>query len=379
MERKNALVSSAGPKEEEDTEEKALASYLTPKKLDDIKNQIRTKGVVICKVDLYTFTIFKGSNDQLYAIGYDIGEGSFGVIYKTWQLVAAETPVPPTPKVLKTLHNIKEGDRNNIEQELTALQALSDPSATLLSKYDRIHDALCMRYIDGDMLIHVVTDEKKREVRKVHDKIKDLPPVNRIDIVIAILKNLQTIHEQRWVHCDIKGGNILFKLDPKTNQVTVNFVDFGSARKLDEGKDSTMDKNAHGTPSHLSPERKLGLITTSTDIFAIAHDISLILGDDISQLPHIPEPMRKSISTIKNNFIAKMQSTEIESRPTADQALEFFHDFRQVCIACQKQSPTFFSRPQEGIKGFEILANTFLQAYSDLLKPPEKPAQKLTK
>ena len=78
------------------------------------------------------------------------------------------------------------------------------------------------------------------------------------DIVSSSLqigKGLKTMHDNNWVHFDIKPANILLKA--KTGEIDARLMDFDYARDLSKVSDETLI-NSTGTLGYISPELMRG-------------------------------------------------------------------------------------------------------------------------
>ncbi len=79
---------------------------------------------------------------------------------------------------------------------------------------------------------------------------------NCVQVAIALSQALQSIHNQGFVHRDIKPGNILIAsgLD---DDITLRLIDFAAAAKVGAEID-TEEAIASGTPAYMAPERARG-------------------------------------------------------------------------------------------------------------------------
>lgn len=69
----------------------------------------------------------------------------------------------------------------------------------------------------------------------------------------GILKGLDCIHKNGFVHCDIKLQNILV-----TGEGAVKIADFGLAKRVGEEKERSLGCELRGTPMYMSPEMVTG-------------------------------------------------------------------------------------------------------------------------
>ncbi len=121
---------------------------------------------------------------------------------------------------------------------------------------------------------------------------EQLPPRRALAVVRDIASALRTIHEQGFVHCDVKPTNIML-VDGETRAV---LLDFGIAR--DAGAEAT---SLIATPLYLAPERAYGAApSVSSDLYALGIVLYVLLsgrppfnGPDIHALllQHRSEPL----------------------------------------------------------------------------------------
>ena len=98
------------------------------------------------------------------------------------------------------------------------------------------------------------------------------------------------LHQQGWLHNDIKSSNFLIGAEPANKSDTINLTrdllltDFALAQRTDSARNqnnSNANVNAAGTPAYLAPERWQGQATTEqSDIYAFGIMLCQILTGD---------------------------------------------------------------------------------------------------
>ena len=91
--------------------------------------------------------------------------------------------------------------------------------------------------------------------------LEDLPGLSLGDILLVfrmVATALNTMHQNGFVHCDIKPNNILF-----SKKGSIKIIDFGQSCKIGEVK-----KRIQGTPDYIAPEQvRREHLSHRTDIF----------------------------------------------------------------------------------------------------------------
>ncbi|STS39578.1 Serine/threonine-protein kinase PrkC [Klebsiella pneumoniae] len=108
----------------------------------------------------------------------------------------------------------------------------------------------------------------------LYDSIRNgMSDVEKSSAVIQILKGIITIHDNNYIHRDLKPGNILYYIDGK-----YKITDFGLVKDRDTLRAEVKTKfqpNQMGTDGYRAPEiHESGLFSFQSDIFAAGKIIS---------------------------------------------------------------------------------------------------------
>jgi serine/threonine protein kinase len=179
-----------------------------------------------------------GKTISHYRILDKLGEGGMGVVYK-----AEDTRLDRTVALKFLAAHLLDDEVHKIRflQEAKAAAALDHPNIAAIHEIDEADGRafLAMAFVDGPSL------DKKIQQRPL--KLDEA-----LDIAIQIAQGLQSAHERRVIHRDIKSANILL-----TSRGEVKISDFGLARFADRAR-LTQSGITMGTPAYMSPEQALG-------------------------------------------------------------------------------------------------------------------------
>ncbi len=79
-----------------------------------------------------------------------------------------------------------------------------------------------------------------------------MPP--REDVLYQLAQGLKYIHEMGMVHRDIKPQNVLIWVNPKNDQVSMKWADFGLSKKVNERGTYSMSTTIKGSENWFAPE-----------------------------------------------------------------------------------------------------------------------------
>ncbi|MGG3507869.1 protein kinase family protein [Paenibacillus lautus] len=149
-----------------------------------------------------------------YTIQQMIGEGSYGILYQcldqqSGRVVAVKQSRPSKGHYARQLLN----------REAAVLRSLQHPQIPAYQDFfsNNRNCYLVMSYMNGDTLEDLIFEQ---DMKYEEDKC--------IEITLQLLKLVRYIHEQGYVHLDLRIPNVLFK------DGRINLIDFGLARRIGE-------------------------------------------------------------------------------------------------------------------------------------------------
>lgn len=169
-----------------------------------------------------------------YKLLHPLGEGAFGRVYlasKDGEKVAIKRISKSKLQSSKAVRRVKD--------EIRILRALSKPEC-----HPHI---LCFRdFYEDSQYVYIVTEyvegvDLRKAIFGSTDEILE-------QVMIPLLQALQYIHDQGFVHNDIKLENIILSNEgPK-------IIDFGFGCSITEGIVNVCDFIIKGTPNYIAPE-----------------------------------------------------------------------------------------------------------------------------
>lgn len=196
-----------------------------------------------------------------YRIEAELGAGGVGVVYR-----AADRKLS-RPVALKVMHEHIVASptlRKRFEREAKALAMLNHPNIVGIIDYGV---ATNMPYLVMELL-------KGSSLAELLNKSGPLDPDRAFNIFRQILQGLSYVHQQGFVHRDLKPGNVF--LQPVSGGVEhVKLLDFGLAKALapeaTEGEQDSLTRSGEifGTPGYIAPEQFSGVgVDARADIYA---------------------------------------------------------------------------------------------------------------
>jgi serine/threonine-protein kinase len=196
-----------------------------------------------------------------YRVVRTIGRGGMGEVYEVRHL---RTKAPLALKVLMADSRMPQQLFQRFRREAEITSNLNHPNIVRVFDFDNLPDGrpfLVMELLEG------------RELTRLLEPGKPLPPAEVVAIVQQIAQGLSAAHERGIVHRDLKPGNIFMMTMPGGGRELVKLLDFGISKVRGGVSNLTRTDTIMGTPHYMSPEQASGRTDEAdgrTDQFALA-------------------------------------------------------------------------------------------------------------
>jgi serine/threonine protein kinase len=274
-----------------------------------------------------------------YRVGQVLGRGGMGVVY------AGTQPVIEKSVAIKVLDLELSTDPSLVRRfldEARAVNRIRHPNIIDIFSFGQLADGrqyFVMEYLEGRTL--------GERLQAGDLALADFPP-----LLAQICDALDAAHSESIVHRDLKPENIWI-VEPKRGRPFVKLLDFGIAKLLSAGEQSTTQTGmVMGTPQYMSPEQCHGrAVDHRTDIYA--------LGVILYQIWTGRLPFRGEVFV----EILTKQLTQVPERPSTHATLPPALD--ELIMRCLAKEPE--ARPQSARELGEELSRIFSS------KPPSVP------
>jgi eukaryotic-like serine/threonine-protein kinase len=184
-----------------------------------------------------------------YTIARKIGESEKAVVY------LAASAALGAEVALKVSRTPREGgaERQALEREYKAILAIRHPSVVRIHDYgvENGLEYLAMEYFPrGDLKARMYFGVSESETLR---------------LVEQIAAALRVVHSAGLLHRDLKPPNVMLREGEE-----IALIDFGLARTLDGGAQSTRTGVLRGSPYYMSPEQALGeALDARSDLYSL--------------------------------------------------------------------------------------------------------------
>src|SRR5208283_3644044 len=178
-----------------------------------------------------------------------LGEGGMGAVYKAIDPGMRRTVAI---KVMKGDFAQDPELRKRFDTEARAVGNLTHPNIVVVYDFGEENGSpyLVMQFLDGTPLDKIIAQRQ------------NLPIIQKLEIIIGVLRALDYAHEHNVVHRDVKPANVQLLKDGG-----VKLLDFGIAREGNLGQTKT--GQVMGTMYYMPPEQMNGeVVDRRGDIYA---------------------------------------------------------------------------------------------------------------
>ncbi len=183
-----------------------------------------------------------------YQVIRKVGDGGMSSVYLTIQLsIGREVALKILSPELRSDPSFAE----RFYREANIVGALSHPN--IISIYDvgkhEKHFYIAMDYLPGASCKDLIKEEQ-------------IKPVQALQIIKDLASALDYVHQQGFLHCDVKPDNVLFR-----SNGSAILTDFGIAKEIDS---TDNNHTIAGTPHYMSPEQAQGKkLDATSDIYSL--------------------------------------------------------------------------------------------------------------
>ena len=192
-----------------------------------------------------------------YRVLRKIGEGAMGHVFEAEHIDLGRRVAV---KVLAAHHATSSDYATRFRREARALSRLSHPNLVTLHDFGQATDGrlyCAMEFLEGETLDRCLEREGTMPWREA------------LQLGVQAASALREAHRVGIVHRDLKPSNLFLCQDG-----TLKLLDFGVARKADEGADPGPDVSSFtlfGTPEYMAPEQvSSGKVDERVDVYALA-------------------------------------------------------------------------------------------------------------
>lgn len=187
-----------------------------------------------------------------YRIVRNLGQGAMGAVYLAYDPQLERHVALKTPFVGKGSNVV-----DRFYREARAVASVRSPYLCPVYDINQVGGVhyISMAFIDGHPLTHAIREDEFRR------------PSNVARVAACIARGLQKAHDAGVIHRDLKPDNIMIDTDG-----TPVIMDFGLARRIEDGAQLTTPGMLLGSPVYMSPEQVAGdqsRIGPATDIYSL--------------------------------------------------------------------------------------------------------------
>lgn len=286
----------------------------------------------VVKQDDDYFAIYRGRKKGL-------GKGSYGQVKLVQNLITGEWVVVKVQAI---------GSKSQLERLNNEVAALTKTKKAIMTPQ---HDPILLhresqhkKRMQSYLLMKLA---KGRDLHELRDKSPHYPPIIYINAILDMLQEIKTLHDEKFLHRDIKLDNILFDL----SNGNLSLIDLGFAHPF-SNKRKLPDTDYLGTDGYIADELTTGKNTyfyaEKTEIFAVGVTIGKLLKyiEKIDLLEtetkiFYYDSIKLAANSVLNfsedsnlngaiySYTQRMTDSQSNQRPTVLQSIKFFQQIKK--------------------------------------------------
>ncbi len=284
--------------------------------------------------------------EDRYQVIHPLGAGTMGEVYLARQLEGDGDHV--AIKILVEHHN--DASLKRFEQEAHIMAKLRHPHIVSILDYGLFYDEtpfIVMEYVHGESLAAHLT------------RHHTLTWQQSLEAILPIAEGLQALHEQGFVHRDLKPDNILCA---HRKRLDIRLVDFGVARNTNKGEAFIITRAGAlvGTPAYMSPEQLFGEeATPKSDLYALGvvwfelltgtipydakdiHELRRLIIEKVP-VPNVPEGHPSLPEDLVDLLLDELLVFEIDARIDTASLIGRLEHLSQLAGDSSQRGPSLF-------------------------------------
>jgi len=273
------------------------------------------------------FIVKNNVQKKAWEIGPSIGKGGFGEIYSCKPIEHNKEDTATKVKTpSKTFHpyvmKVEPHENGPLFVEMHFYMRVAKKETIEEWKKSKHISKLGMPCLQGsgtfdynkERYRYLVMDRYGRDLWSIFLENKKIFPCSTaLQIGLQILDVMEYIHDQGYVHCDVKGSNLLLGAQ-KSSEDQVHVVDFGLASHYNTAPYKPDPKKAHnGTIEYTSRDAHLGVCTRRGDMEILGYNLlhwttSTLPWDNMTD-PKLVQTKKESLMSNVQTAVKKMTSS----------------------------------------------------------------------
>jgi len=240
--------------------------------------------------------------EDVYRMGRKLGEGSFGQVYSVVHRISGEK------RVCKKISKLKGRGGMSMDEilaEIESMAKLDHPNVIKVFEYfdDRECVAQIMEPCAGGELQDTIDNVFQKGGRPYSEAFV-------CDVMKQLLQALAFMHDNRYMHKDLKPQNIMLT---ERNSSSIKVIDFGLAELFDADQKSS--DAFGGTLLYMAPEVFKMRLVMKSDIWSAGVILYNLLTGDYPFMPPWPLPRGWTMDHWQRDLSRKIQEENYSDHP----------------------------------------------------------------